>query len=149
MIIAAFGLFATSAYAEPAKTEATESHAKGVHEDWSKMPADMKGAEREAFKTKWEAMSPDEKKAFHEERHKKRMERRAEMKEKWENATPEEREKMKAERKARKEERREKMKEKWENATPEEREKMKAHREQRQERREKMKEVHKEGHAKH
>ncbi len=142
-IATTLGLFAMTAHAEDAKTE---SKAQGVHHDWSKMPKDIKDSEREAFKAKWEAMSPEDKKAFHEKRHEARMERREKMKEKWENASPEEREKMKEARKERKEERREKWKEKWENASPEERAKMKEHKEHRQEmrkeRRERMKEVH-------
>lgn len=147
LIIVTVLAFTATAHAED--KVATDSKAKSVHEDWSKMPADMKDAERAAFKAKWEAMSPEEKKAFHEKRRAKHMERRTEMKEKWENASPEEREKMKAERKARKEERREKMKEKWENATPEERAKMKATHEVRKEKREERREKVKEHHEKH
>lgn len=149
IVTTALSMFATVAYAEAPATK--ESTSQSVHEDWSKMPSDMKDAERDAFKAKWEAMSPDEKKAFHESRHKKRTDRRDKMKEKWESASPEERAKMKEAHKERRAERREKMKEKWESASPEEREKMKKHREHhkemRQERRAKMKEVH-DGHDK-
>ena len=132
-----------------AKGKMDDSKPMAVHEDWSKLPADIKGEERESFLKKWESMSPEEKQAFHKKRMEERADRRKEWKEKWEKASPEERKAMEAKRQERmderreaREERRKEMKVKYDNASPEEqakmKEKWKERREARKERREKM-----------
>ncbi len=151
LMLSALACFAMPAYAVDATGD---SKSESVHEDWSKMPADMKEGERAAFLEKWKSMSPEEKKAFHEKHRAERLAKRKEWEERWEKATPEERAKMTKMREERKEdlreareERRKKMKEQWEKATPEEREAMKKKREERREVRKELHDMHEDKHG--